>query len=64
MVLSDAEDNIVFQDIEGVVHGVDRQVGGPLKAHLKDSRNHNEASVMPLFLTGLLCFFLFNRLQF
>lgn len=60
MVLGDAEDDIVFQHVEGVVHGVHCQVGGPLEAHLQESQGHSEASVTPLFQTGhfFLSFFL------
>lgn len=38
VVFSDAQDHIVFQYIEGVIHGVHCQVCWPLKAHLGDRK--------------------------
>lgn len=40
MVLSDAQDDVVLQDVQRVIHGVYCQVCGPLQTHLINTRTN------------------------
>lgn len=51
VVLSDAENDIVFQHVERVVHGVHGQVCGPLQTDLVRERQQLDSTSAPRHLS-------------